>query len=74
MSHAIPYLLNFLNNMERLDLPILALKVTDFILNPIYSFEENYLSLNKRGQKMLIECLAQLKLRISVNIKEILRS
>ena len=44
-TQALPTLLQYLRNFERYDVPILALQILDFMLNPLYEFKNQYLAL-----------------------------
>ena len=44
-STALPFLLSFLKNQERLDLPLLGFRMADFTLNPIHNFKNEFVRL-----------------------------
>ena len=73
-NHAVQYLLSFLKTQERYDLPILALKTINFVLNPANDFKNRYITLLPNNKKLLQDNLNGLYSYTSIVLKEILRS
>jgi hypothetical protein len=42
----------YLGTQERFDIPILALKIMDFMLNPIHDFKTQYLKLQPQNKEV----------------------
>lgn len=67
-------LLKHLNTLERLDTPILALKIMDFMLNPLHDFKTQYLKLQPENKEIYTLSMKNLYVDTCNVIKSILRN
>lgn len=72
VTEGLQSLLRHLATLERLDLPILALKVMDFMLNPLHDFKTQYLKLHPSNKDVYQQSIKNLYLDASNVVKSIL--
>lgn len=73
-TQVIPNLLSYLKTKDRYDVPLLALRVMAFILDPLFDYKKEYLKLWPQQSKFLETAIKNLHSYASITIKEILRS